>query len=107
MSLFALLILLLAGGFLLAAAMRLRNSKNVNPLAQLELHGVLVQAQVVGLEPHPLAPNVDVEYGVDDGASTILRRTLPWPAHVPLPELGSAVRVRYLPEHPGLSRLWL
>jgi hypothetical protein len=98
------LLLILAIGFLAGVALRFARSPNPDPLAKLGLYGVDAIAQISAVEAQDNAPNVQIDYHV---SGHDYRRTVPWPADRALPELGTQVPIRYLPDQPGLSRLRL
>jgi hypothetical protein len=83
-------------------ALQLLRSPNRNPLAQLPEQGVNTEAQVLAIEAVGDASNVVVEYHV---GGTRFERSVPLPAGYPEPAIGAQVRIRYLPNNPGLSRL--
>jgi hypothetical protein len=92
----------IAALFLIGTAMTFWRSPNANPLADLEKTGITTQAIIAELEPDGDEPNVLIHYTVE---SQSYKRSVPWKTNLALPEIGQMVKVRYLPNDPGLSRI--
>jgi hypothetical protein len=98
-----LLIVLLAIAFLLGTIMTFWRSPTENPLAKLSTEGRMVMAEITAVEGEAEQLNIVVRYVIGEQSFT---RSIPWPTAQEVPEIGSAVKLRYLSSSPGLSRLW-
>jgi hypothetical protein len=95
-------ILLIAIAFIVGVALTVMRSPNRNPLEALNATGLETSALVTAIEDDGDEPNIVVEYVISDQKYS---RSIPWPPNRARPNVGDAVRIRYLPTQPGLSRL--